>query len=182
MKVVKLVRQAKKGDKQALMELIMAEKDAYYRLAYTYMENSHDAMDALEDMIVILYEKIDQLKSEHAFYSWSKTILVNRCKGMLRQQNKLVLGEEGIELADRQLQAESRDPYHGSDRHMDMQGMLSTLNEQQKESIILKYFHDLDYATIAHITGVPVGTVKSRVFQALKKLRTEYQYGGEQHG
>jgi DNA-directed RNA polymerase specialized sigma24 family protein len=37
-------------------------------------------MDAMEDMILKLYEKIDQLQKEDAFYSWSKTILVNHCK------------------------------------------------------------------------------------------------------
>ncbi|KJB86834.1 hypothetical protein AZ66_16485 [Paenibacillus sp. E194] len=44
------------------------------------MGNEHDAMDAMEDMIVALYEKIGQLQMNEAFYSWSKTILVNRCK------------------------------------------------------------------------------------------------------
>ena len=87
MKVNHLVKQAQKGNKEALLQLIMADKDAYYRLAYTYMGNEHDAMDAMEDMIVTLYEKIDQLKKGEAFYSWSKTILVNRCKTLLRSYN-----------------------------------------------------------------------------------------------
>ena len=91
MNVVRLVKKAKKGSKEALLQLIMAEKDDYYRLALTYMGNTHDAMDAMEEMIVKVYEKIDQLKKEEAFYSWSKTILVNSCKSMLRKQKKLVL-------------------------------------------------------------------------------------------
>lgn len=62
MKLVKQVKKAKKGDKEALLQLIMAEKDAYYRLAYSYMKNEADAMDALEDMIVKLYEQIGQVK------------------------------------------------------------------------------------------------------------------------
>ena len=42
----------------------MAEKDVCYRLALTYMGNTHDAMD---EMIVSIYEKIDQLKKEEVF-------------------------------------------------------------------------------------------------------------------
>ncbi|MFC6331484.1 RNA polymerase sigma factor [Paenibacillus septentrionalis] len=181
MNVVRLVKQAKKGNKESLLELIMTEKDAYYRLAYTYMGNPHDAMDALEEMIVILYEKIDQLKSEKAFYSWSKTVLVNTCKGMLKQRNRLVFQDDLLlEGQDVKLAAASYDPYKKSDQQMDMDQMLLSLNEHQKEAIQLKYWHDLDYETIASITNTSVGTVKSRVFQGLKKLKE--RYGGGQFG
>lgn len=54
---------------------------------------------------------------------------------------------------------------------------MQQLNEPQKEAIQLKYFHDLDYRAIAEVTEVPLGTVKSRIFQGLKKLRE--LYGGE---
>ncbi|WP_019637046.1 sigma-70 family RNA polymerase sigma factor [Paenibacillus fonticola] len=186
MNAVRYVKKAKKGNKEALLQLIMAEKDDYYRLALTYMGNSHDAMDAMEDMIVKLYENIGQLKKEEAFYSWSKTILANSCKALLRKRQKLVpLDEVGM---NGNLAADAGsfpapdlvpidDPYTNSDRQMDIQKLLQQINEQQKEAIQLKYFHDLEYQTIAKITNVPVGTVKSRIFQGLKKLRE--LYGGE---
>ena len=79
--VSRLVRQAKKGNKDALLQLIMADQDAYYRLAYSYMGNEHDAMDAMEDMIVTLYEKIGQLLNGESFYSWSKTIFQGSSMG-----------------------------------------------------------------------------------------------------
>ncbi|GIP14989.1 hypothetical protein J40TS1_06310 [Paenibacillus montaniterrae] len=181
MNIVKLVKQAKRGNKESLLQLIMTEKDTYYRLAYTYMGNPHDAMDALEEMIVILYEKIDQLKSEKAFYSWSKTVLVNTCKSMLKQQSRLVLQEDMmLDGKEARQTAAINDPYRSSDQQMDMQQMLQVLNEQQKEAVMLKYWHDLDYETIAAITDTSIGTVKSRVFQGLKKLRE--RYGGEQLG
>ena len=58
---------------------------------------------------------------------------------------------------------------------MDIKELLIHLNEHQKEAIQLKYFHDLDYQTIADMTTVPIGTVKSRIFQGLKKLRDHYR-------
>ncbi|AZS17304.1 RNA polymerase sigma factor [Paenibacillus lutimineralis] len=189
MKTVRLVKKAKKGNKEALLQLIMAEEDTYYQLALTYMGNTHDAMDAMEDMILILYEKIEQLKSEEAFYSWSKTILVNSCKGLLRKRSKLVLVDEWESeyINHHELgspphgvnSTETEDPYLNSERQMDIQTLLLQINEQQKEAIQLKYLHDLDYQTISDITQVPVGTVKSRISQGLKRLR-EYR-GGEQN-
>lgn len=89
MRVSRLVKQAKRGNKEALLQLILADQDAYYRLAYSYMGNEHDAMDAMEDMIVTLYEKLDQLQKNEAFYSWSKTILVNRCKTLLPKKGTI---------------------------------------------------------------------------------------------
>jgi len=58
--------------------------------------------------------------------------------------------------------------------------LLATINENQAEAIRLKYFFDLDYQTISDITKVPIGTVKSRIFEGLKRLRS--QYGGEING
>ncbi|WP_223701649.1 RNA polymerase sigma factor [Sutcliffiella deserti] len=172
MNVVRLVKKAKKGSKEALLQLIMAKQDDYYRLALTYLGDSHDAMDAMEDMIVILYEKIDQLKKEEAFYSWSKTILVNSCKDQLRKRKKIVLLDNmETDYKTRSPQTIARDDYIDSERQIDIQQVLLQLNEHQREAIQLKYFHDFDYQTIAQITKVSVGTVKSRVFQGLKKLR-----------
>ncbi|MFV8829925.1 sigma-70 family RNA polymerase sigma factor [Alkalihalobacterium sp. APHAB7] len=178
MNVIRLVKKAKKGNKEALLQLIMAEKDVYYKLALTYMGNSHDAMDAMEEMIVTLYEKIDQLKNEDAFYSWSKTILVNCCKTLLRKQKKIVLIEEWSMTNESEAgHALKVNPYVRTERQIDIQQLLLHLNDHQREAIQLKYFHDLDYQTIAVMTNVSVGTVKSRVFQGLKKLREHY--GGE---
>ena len=76
------------------MQLVMEAKDEYYRLAFTYMENEHDAMDALENMIVILYEKNEQLQKPESLYSWSKMILVNECRALLRKPIKIIFLDE----------------------------------------------------------------------------------------
>ncbi|MCT8136688.1 RNA polymerase sigma factor [Anaerobacillus sp. CMMVII] len=174
MDVGQIVKKAKKGNKEALLQLVMNQKDEYYRLAYTYMENQHDAMDAMEEMILRLYENIGQLKKEDAFYSWSKTILVNSCKSLLRKRKKLVL----VEDFNQYIEADIPDPYLHSEQQIDIQQLLMKVNPHQAETIKLKYFHDLDYETIAQITNVSVGTVKSRIFEGLKKLR-RFSGGGK---
>ncbi|WP_332455181.1 RNA polymerase sigma factor [Paenibacillus crassostreae] len=74
-------------------------------------------------------------------------------------------GENGIS------QSESSDPYRSRDQQMDIQTLLLNINQDQREAIQLKYLHDLDNQTIADTTDVSIGTVKSRIFQGLKKLR-----------
>ena len=160
----RLAKKARNGDKEALMQLVLDAKDEYYRLAYTYLENEHDAMDALENMIVILYEKIDQLQKLESFYSWSKTILVNECRALLRKRKKIIFLEQNQteQLVDESLIA--TDQYSFDE-------LLTSLSPVQKEAVQMKYFLDYDFETIAELTNVPVSTAKSRVFQALKKLR-----------
>lgn len=171
---VRLVKKAKKGNKEALLQLIHEQQDTYYRLALSYMKNPHDAMDAMEDMIVSLYQSIHQLKKEEAFYSWSKTILVNRCKQMLRKQSKVVFMGDSQEQFEREL---NEDSIVQKEQRIDLQSMLAVVNAEQRETIELKYFHDLDYETIADMTNVSVGTAKSRVFNGLKKMQEKF--GGD---
>ncbi|MFD0870699.1 MULTISPECIES: sigma-70 family RNA polymerase sigma factor [Paenibacillus] len=174
MDVVNVVKRAKKGDKEALLQLILAEKEAYYRLAYFYMRNEADAMDALEEMIVRLYERIGQLKKEESFYTWSKTILVNQCKRSLKRNNKVIPLGDQLDVKKGHINSTGISDYHQVEEQMDLQALLTHLNADQREAIQLKYYHDLDYGSIAAMTRVSTGTVKSRIYQGLQKLKALY--------
>jgi RNA polymerase sigma factor (sigma-70 family) len=165
-----LIKRAKRGDKEALLALIDARKSELYKLAYVYTENKDDAMDAMQDMIVILYQKIHQLKNNESFYSWSKTILVNCCRNILRKKQKLVVMQE-------MQQVSYQERYEAREHMLDILSCLKILNPHQQEAIKLKYFSDLDYETIARISNVPLGTVKSRISTGLVKLKESL--GGE---
>lgn len=161
---IELVENAKNGDKESLLRLIMDRKSEFYKLAYTYTENSEDALDAMEDMTAILYNKINKLNNDQAFYSWSKTILVNCCRDIVRKKGRAILLEEipeqscGSVFEDRNIR-------------MDIFKVLKTLNQYQEEAIKLRYFMDMDYESIARLVKTPVGTVKSRISTGLKKLK-----------
>lgn len=171
------VNQAKSGDKEALLALVLAAQDDYYRLALAYMRNRHDALDAMEEMIVTLYELIGTLREPASFPAWSKTILVNGCKRMLRRRAKIAFtpwppdeSREEARMAGAAATGSS-DEFAAAERRIDLDASLQRLNEAQREAIVLKYVHDLDTRTIARMTNVPVGTVKSRIFHGLKRLK-----------
>lgn len=163
MELCDIVRKAKKGNKEALLKLIMDKKDEYYRLAYTYMGNKEDSLDALQDMIVILFKNIKNLKKNSVFYSWSKTILVNCCKKMLLKNSKTVPLADNMETKS----AKAVD----NEAKLDIMYYLKKLSSKQQEAIKLKYFMGMDYRSIAAITKTPEGTVKSRVFNGIGKLK-----------
>lgn len=159
-----LIKQAKNGDKEALLQLVMAQKLDYYKLAYVYMKNESDSLDAIQDMIVVLYGNIHKLKKDEAFYSWSKTILVNSCKSILRKNKKLVSLEDLKE--DRAYEA-----YDNPEDKIVLAHYLSKLSPAHQEVIRLKYFLELDYETIGQILKIPLGTVKSRLSIGMKNLK-----------
>lgn len=157
-----LVKKSKRGNKEALLELILQERDNYYRLAYVYMKNQQDAEDMVQDMILSLYDNIHSLQKEESFYSWSKTILVNLCKRSLETRKRLTpveaVKEESVS-------------FNGEEDRMDLDHYLKFLGEDHREIIKLRFYLDLDYKTIAQLLQVPLGTVKSRINTAIKRLR-----------
>jgi RNA polymerase sigma-70 factor (ECF subfamily) len=165
-----LINRARAGDKEALIKLVMERKQEYYKLAYVFTENREDSLDALQDMIVILFGNIKKLKKQEAFYSWSKTILVNCCRAIIKRRKKVVLTDEYAEEV-------YHESYSNGELKQDILQGLRKLNEGQQVAIKLKYFMDMDYETIANMTKVPVGTVKSRIFTGLARLKEVF--GGE---
>lgn len=152
------------GDKEVLIQLIMSQKQDYYRLAYVFMKNQDDALDAMEDMILKVYENIKRLKDDKAFYSWSKTILVNCCKNNLTKQNRVVLMRNIPE-------GSHEDVLYVKDEQLYIEKHWEKLNRKYQEVLKLRYYLDMDYESIAAILKIPLGTVKSRIHTGLLKLK-----------
>lgn len=173
MDTASLLKRARSGDKDALTELIMAKKDVYYRLAYMYTGNREDALDCLQDMTVKLFDNIRKLRNTDAFYSWSRTILVNLCKATLKRKGRVIALDDTREEA-------FHEDYTASEERQDILVCLNRLSSIQQEVIKLRYFMDMDYETIARVSGIPVGTVKSRIFSGMSRLRE--LFGGDYRG
>lgn len=171
-----LIKKAKKGDKEALLQLVMNQKTDYYKLAYVYMKNKEDSLDIMQEMIVILYQNISKLKKDEAFYSWSKTILVNSCRKALKA-NKGLISLESIE----EQKYESYESDNSSEDKIVLEKYLSRLNPIHEEVIRLRYTMDLDYESISKLLNIPLGTVKSRINTAMKALKKsmEGEFGYE---
>ena len=168
--IVEMVKRAKAGDKEMLIKLIMRQKQDYYRLAYVYMKNHDDALDITEDMILKVYENIKRLKDEHAFYSWSKTILVNCCKNNLRKNSRVLLLNDFPE-------GFYEEAFEGKEEQIILERHWSRLNQKYKEVIKLRYYLDMDYQSIATVLKIPLGTVKSRIHTGLQKLKQSMGVG-----
>lgn len=153
--------------REDMIDRVCKNRDSYYRLAYVYMKDHHDSMDAVEDMILVLMENIHKLRKSEAFDSWSKKILVNICKKTLKKRKSEISLEDIYS---------SSDGLSFEDSIAVKQG-IRELKPKYIEAIKLRYYLQLDYKSIGEILGIPVGTAKSRVSIGLKKL--EKAIGGD---
>lgn len=157
----------KKSQKEdALIELISENKDNFYRLAYSYVKNSEDALDIVQDSIQKALIKVGSLKHDQKLKNWFYRIVVNTSLDFLRRRKRLeVVDETTLESYA-----------HGkSDRYQDIDlgNSLDALPPKYRSVIVLRYFEDLKIEEIAEILEENQSTIKTRIHRALSMLRIQ---------
>lgn len=136
-------------------------RDKLYKIGWSFLGNSHDVEDALHNTIIKVIENIQQLKEKRYFETWVIAIYINECRSLLRIRKK-----EEIKNSFDDIQVTS---IEGS--LMELEYYLNTLDENNREVIILKYISGYSQEEIAEILQIPIGTVKSRIYRGLQALR-----------
>lgn len=169
MSVDSLVKKAKKGDWDSYLDLVLEKKDLLYHKALTLLRNEFDAADAVEDSIIKGFEGLNRLEEPRYFHTWLVRILINTCIDIQRKNQKTVFLYEPREEADNLHLAEA------ADLRLDLQQQLDSMDPKYRTVLILRFFEDQTIEEIARVMGLPPGTVKSRLFYGLRKLRTNLE-------
>lgn len=168
MDAIELARQAIRGNEEAQIQLLALYKEPMYRVAYSYMQNEHDAKDALQEMNYQCLKKIHHVQSPQYLKTWLVRIVINTCLMMKRKQRRIVITNDIQEQEQQNITSEL----------FALNDVISQLPIEQQELIHLKYFKDLKNSEIATLQNIPEGTVKSRLHKTLKKLRHLLGEGG----
>lgn len=80
-----IVLRAKKGDDQAFEKLIKAYESKMYKTAKSILECEDDINEAIQQTIILIYDKLYQLRNEEKIGSWIIRILINQCKKIYKQ-------------------------------------------------------------------------------------------------
>lgn len=147
-----------------LADHVIANKESYYRLAYSYVKNVDDALDIVQDSIYKALSSIATLKEPNYIKTWFYRIVVNASLDFLRKQKKLVIVEEEALCS---LDAGEIDCYED----FDLKKALDDLPDNYRSIVILRYFEDLKIEEIAEILDENINTTKTWLYKALKKLR-----------
>lgn len=149
-----------------LVECITDNKEAFYRLAYSYVKNENDAVDILQDSIQKAISSKRHIKSEQYIKSWFYRIVVNTSLDFLKKQKKLMfVDEEALESY--------ADGVENQYSNIDLERALESLSLKYRSVIILRYFEDLKIEEVAEILNENPNTIKTRLTKALKLLRIQ---------
>jgi RNA polymerase sigma factor (sigma-70 family) len=160
-----LVRRAKAGDRIAFDQLIGPLIERAFRLAFGMLHDREAAEDAVQEAAVRAWMKIGNLRPGTELQPWFLAIVGNQCRTHARGRWWSV---ERLEEVGRGSGAGFEDRIA---RGADLRAALRRLSVDQREALILRYYLDLTVEEVAAVTGVPVGTVKSRVHRGLAALR-----------
>ncbi|MEK4230891.1 RNA polymerase sigma factor [Solibacillus sp. FSL H8-0538] len=156
-----------KKEKFELVEkFILENREAHYRLAYSYVRNKENALDIVQESILKALKSIDRLEEIAYMKTWFYRIIVNTSIDFVRKHQRITVMDDDILCVHLpQLEDEIID--------MDLQDAIDQLPPRYKTLIILRFFEDLKIDEIAAVTGENINTVKTRLYKALKELRIE---------
>ncbi|OPA75387.1 RNA polymerase subunit sigma-70 [Paenibacillus selenitireducens] len=150
----------------SLVQCITDHKESIYRLAYSYVRNSEDALDIVQESIHKAFSSAASLKNPDAMKSWFYRIVVNTSLDFLRKQKRIqLMDEETLESYSQGMP----DVY----QNIDLEKALEELPVKYRSVVVLRYFEDLKIEEIAEVLDENINTVKTRLYQALRVLRVK---------
>lgn len=158
-----------KGDETAFYALITGQRRRLYGIAYSYLHNENDALEAVQETVCRAWSKCGRLRNPELFVSWLIRILINCCVDEQKRRKRVVPYEEIRGTDTREMVNDSK---------LDLERALNRMKPKYRHVLILKYYQDMTVTEIAKVLDCPEGTVKTRLHQGLKLLRQKIEPGG----
>jgi RNA polymerase sigma-70 factor (ECF subfamily) len=176
-----LMRQFQNGDHDAFTHLVHRHKRDIFRFILSKVKERELASDLTQDVFVKLFKSADWYQPTGKFRSWLFRMAQNICIDYHRKHQKAAIislnsnneSDEELALVD-QLEDESANPVRETEfieLQSQIESALDSLSEEQRTAFVLCQYHGMSYSEIASVQKIPVGTVKSRIHQALIKVR-----------
>jgi RNA polymerase sigma-70 factor, ECF subfamily len=180
-----LVARSVAGDTESFNQLILRWERPIYALAYRQIGREDDARDIVQDAFLRAFRALPGFKGEAKFSSWLYRITLNLCRDFMRRARRapFVQTPEGVDITDLApsdaVPVESiEDVVTRKDLSRHVARAMGLLPEEQRSAILLKEYHGLTFQEIADLQGVPLSTVKTRLYQGLSVLRRELDARG----
>ncbi len=163
---------ASEGDRDARFStFVRTESETLLRTAYLLTRNGPDAEELVQDSLVWLYPRWDQVENAEHQTAYVRKAMVNRFLASKRRMSatEIRFGEGLDALLDRG--APGRDETADVDERDQLWRVMGELNERQRAALVLRFFHDLPDDEVAGVLDCRVGTVRSLISRGLARLR-----------
>ncbi len=172
-----MIAGAKHGDHSSFETLVDHYMGKAVTIAMGYVGNRDDALDMAQEAFYRVYKTLDNFREGEPFAPWFFRILRNACLNFLdkrRRRRALSIHARDDDRADMALPDSSSGPAQRAETgeaSVQFWLALEKLSLNHREIIMLRHFEDLEYAAIAQVLEIPIGTVMSRLFHARQNLR-----------
>jgi RNA polymerase sigma factor (sigma-70 family) len=163
-----LVIAARRGSSDAFAELVKRFEGMAFSVAYSMLGETQLAQDAVQEAFLAAYLNLHRLRDPAAFPGWFKRIVIKQADRIIRKRFPQLLDENG------QIPVHINDPALTFDRletQRSLQTAIRSLPSTQRLPVQLYYLHELSQQDIADFLGLPVSTIKKRLFDARQKLK-----------
>ncbi len=174
---IDIARRVLDGDTRAYAELVDRHKDQAMTLAMRMLKNRHDAEEALQDAFVRAYKALPGFEWKSNFSTWLYRILFNVCSTALSKRGaQQVFSIDDEKMNDRSAELPSADIepdiiLENNEFSIIVRKEIEKMNEQYSSILTLFFLQEMSYEEIMAVTGLPLGTVKNRLFRARLILR-----------
>ncbi len=173
-----LITRAKAGDETSFEQLIESCKTKAYNIAWRYMRNEQDAMDALQESLIKVFRHLCKFKGESSFDTWVYRIVVNTCNDMLRKSSRSKAAAPAYADEEGDLVIKMPDPgptpaeaLEQKEQSRFILDCLERLQPEQKEIIVLRDIQGFSYQELSEILECSIGTIKSRINRSRRRLK-----------
>lgn len=143
-------------------EVVSMHSEKLFNFVFGMIGNYDDASDITQEVFVLAFRGYEKFRGECAVYSWLYRIAKNECYKYFNKRK----------FSHLRLEPEIPDPAPEPqiELKLKIQKLVSSLPEEYREPIVLKYFNEMSYEEIAKTIDVPVGTVRSRLARGKEML------------
>lgn len=175
-----LVARAVEGGDASFEELVRRYQRPISAYVYRMVGDYEAALDLTQEIFIKIYGSLERYRPEFKFSTWIYKIAHNSAVDHLRRSNtreqSIVSGSDGdhfeLPLESGRLTPEQES--EKKERRIEIEAVIRTLPENYRELIILRHSQDLTYDEIVEVTGLPLGTVKNRLFRAREMMRQQF--------
>ena len=173
-----IVERALTGDADAFGELVRRWERRIFALTYGMLGREEDARDATQETFLAAFRNLRGFRGEAKVSSWLHRIAVNQC--ISRQRRAKVRSESALEddTTDSFAAPVNHSPAHvaeGRQETLAVRRAINSLPIELRQVVVMKEFEELTFREIADALDLPLSTVKSRLYTALKQLQMRLQ-------
>jgi len=163
-----LLARVLEGDHEAFGEIMRNHEDRVFSVCLRIMGNRDHALDATQETFLTAFRKASQFQGNSALGTWIYRIAVNTCYDQLRRQKRRRADPMPDHLDPTDHKAE--EAIDSAGLRPEIQSALARIPDDFRSAVILSDIEGLGLPEVAEILGIPVGTVKSRVFRGRRLL------------